>query len=88
MLTYANAKAAIDMGKGVAKKAGRPDIVKLDDATMAGKGKHAQNCTIILTEGDSAKNLAKAGIDVVGKQFYGCYPLRGKLLNVREATTK
>ena len=88
VLTYANAKAAIDMGKGVAKKAGRPDIVKLDDATMAGKGKHAQNCTIILTEGDSAKNLAKAGIDVVGKQFYGCYPLRGKLLNVREATTK
>ena len=76
------------MGKGVKKSSARPEIVKLDDATLAGKGKHAQNCTIILTEGDSAKNLAKAGIDVVGRNYYGCYPLRGKLLNVREATMK
>ena len=41
VLTYAKAKAAIDMGKGVGKKTARPDIVKLDDATMAGRGREA-----------------------------------------------
>ncbi|KAH9291793.1 hypothetical protein KI387_043020, partial [Taxus chinensis] len=28
-----------------------------------------------------------AGISVVGQDYYGMFPLRGKLLNVREATT-
>ncbi|KAH9295742.1 hypothetical protein KI387_005844, partial [Taxus chinensis] len=28
-----------------------------------------------------------AGISVVGQDYYGVFPLRGKLLNVREATT-
>jgi DNA topoisomerase-2 len=32
--------------------------------------------------------LAVAGFDVVGRDAYGVYPLRGKLLNVREATHK
>jgi DNA topoisomerase-2 len=27
-----------------------------------------------------------AGIEVVGRDTFGCFPLRGKLLNVREAT--
>jgi DNA topoisomerase-2 len=27
-----------------------------------------------------------AGISVVGRNKYGCFPLRGKLLNVREAS--
>lgn len=26
-----------------------------------------------------------AGIEVVGRNYFGCFPLRGKLLNVREA---
>ena len=45
-------------------------------------------CTLILTEGDSAKTLAVSGISVVGKDYYGVYPLKGKLLNVREANVK
>jgi len=40
-------------------------------------------CTLILTEGDSAKALATAGIAVVGREKYGIFPLRGKELNVR-----
>lgn len=28
-----------------------------------------------------------AGMSVVGRDYYGVFPLRGKLLNVREATT-
>ena len=44
--------------------------------------------TLILTEGDSAKSLAMAGIEVVDRDKYGVFPLKGKLLNVREATAK
>ena len=40
---------------------------------------------MILTEGDSAKALAVAGLGVVGRDNFGVFPLRGKLLNVREA---
>ena len=58
---------------------------KLDDANKAGT-RDGHRCTIILTEGDSAKALALAGIEVVGRDWYGCFPLKGKLLNVRDAT--
>ena len=49
---------------------------------------HGYRCTLILTEGDSAKTLAVAGLSVIGRDHYGVFPLRGKLLNVREATHK
>jgi len=64
-------------------------IAKLDDANMAGR-RDAQRCTLILTEGDSAKALAVAGISAIakGRDYYGVYPLRGKLLNVRDAPAK
>ena len=60
-------------------------IPKLDDANEAG-GRHSHDCTLILTEGDSAKTLAVSGLGVVGRDHYGVFPLRGKLLNVREAS--
>ncbi|GEQ71943.1 hypothetical protein JCM33374_g5629 [Metschnikowia sp. JCM 33374] len=59
--------------------------VKLEDANKAGT-KEGHACTLILTEGDSAKSLAVAGFSVVGRDYYGCFPLRGKLLNVRDAS--
>lgn len=62
-------------------------ISKLDDANDAG-GKKSSQCTLILTEGDSAKTLAISGLSVVGRDLYGVFPLRGKLLNVRDATHK
>ncbi|KAK5855488.1 hypothetical protein PBY51_005586 [Eleginops maclovinus] len=62
-------------------------IPKLDDANDAG-GKHSAECTLILTEGDSAKSLAVSGLGVIGRDRYGVFPLRGKILNVREATHK
>ena len=36
--------------------------------------------------GDSAKALAMSGLGVVGRDYYGVFPLKGKLLNVREAS--
>ena len=62
-------------------------IPKLDDANEAGT-RNSHLCTLILTEGDSAKTLAVAGLGVVGRDHYGVFPLRGKVLNVREATHK
>ena len=62
-------------------------ITKLSDANLAG-GAEAGECTLILTEGDSAKALAVAGLATVGRDTYGVYPLRGKMLNVRDATLK
>ncbi len=60
------------------------NIPKLDDAHFAGSDEGTK-CTLILTEGDSAKALAVAGLEVIGRENYGVFPLRGKFLNVREA---
>lgn len=60
-------------------------IAKLDDANFAGTAK-SKDCTLIITEGDSAKSLAMAGLSVVGRDYYGVFPLRGKPLNVRDAS--
>jgi DNA topoisomerase II len=68
-----------------AKKNRITGIKKLTDAAWAGT-KHSGMCTLILTEGDSAATLAIAGLSVVGRERYGVFPLRGKLLNVRDAS--
>lgn len=60
-------------------------IPKLDDANKAGS-KDSYKCSLILTEGDSAKAFAISGLSVVGRDYFGVFPLKGKLLNVREAT--
>jgi len=73
--------------KGGAKKIKLTGIAKLDDANHAGSAK-SKDCTLIITEGDSAKSLAMSGLSVVGRDFYGVFPLKGKPLNVREAAHK
>jgi len=67
------------------KKARILDIPKLIDAHLAGT-KRGHECTLILTEGDSAKAMAVAGISVIpnGHDLYGVYPLKGKMLNTRD----
>lgn len=62
-------------------------IPKLDDANFAGT-KRSKECTLILTEGDSAKTSALSGLSVMGpsfRDFYGVFPMKGKILNVRDA---
>ncbi len=76
--------------KGLSRKSGKKTsrlsgITKLDDANFAGTSKSA-DCTLILTEGDSAKTLAVSGLGVVGRDYFGVFPLKGKLLNVRDST--
>jgi len=69
------------------KKSKIKGIVKLEDANYAGT-KKSMDCTLILTEGDSAKATAISGISAIkdGRNIFGVFPLRGKLLNVRDAT--
>lgn len=51
-------------------------IPKLDDANDAGTVR-SMDCTLILTEGDSAKTMAVSGIASVGRDKYGIFPLKG-----------
>ncbi len=69
------------------KRAKVSGVPKLDDANWAGTPKSDQ-CTLILTEGDSAKALAVAGLSVVGRDRYGVFPLKGKPKNVRDSSVK
>ena len=59
------------------------DIPKLDDAHWAGSRK-SKEVRLILTEGDSAKSFAIAGVEVLGRERYGVFPLKGKPINVRD----
>ncbi|XP_037024697.1 DNA topoisomerase 2 [Bradysia coprophila] len=88
VLQWAKFKAQTVLEKTSGKKQTKlKGIPKLEDANDAGT-KNAHLCTLILTEGDSAKTLAVSGLGVVGRDLYGVFPLRGKLLNTREATHK
>jgi DNA topoisomerase-2 len=69
------------------KKSRISGIPKLDDANWAGTHR-SHECTLIITEGDSAKALAIAGLSVVGRNAFGVFPLRGKPRNVRDASVK
>lgn len=64
-------------------------IPKLDDAIAAGTG-NSKKCFLYLTEGDSAKALAVEGLSKLpdGRKYNGVFPLRGKVLNVRDQTAE
>lgn len=59
-------------------------IPKLDDAAAAGTRESAK-CTLILTEGDSAKSMALSGLSQAQRKYYGVFPLRGKVMNVKDS---
>ncbi|KAL8734333.1 MAG: hypothetical protein Q9166_001531 [cf. Caloplaca sp. 2 TL-2023] len=85
ILHFAQQKADQILKKSDGNRRNRMDNSKLVDANWAGT-KDGHMCTLILTEGDSAKGLAIAGRSVVSADRFGVFPLRGKLLNVRDAT--
>ena len=89
VLHFAQAKSRRKLKRqtGASKKSKLTGIPKLDDANFAGT-RRSNECTLILTEGDSAKSLAIAGLSVIGRDKYGVFPLKGKLLNVRDASNQ
>ena len=84
ILHFAQTKADQILKKSDGGKRSRMDNPKLTDANKAGT-KDGYKCTLILTEGDSANGLAVAGRSVISADLFGTFPLRGKLLNVRDA---
>jgi DNA topoisomerase-2 len=85
IMHFAQQKADQMMKKTDGNKRNRINNAKLTDANKAGT-KDGHLCTLILTEGESASVLALAGRAVVNQDLFGVFPLRGKLLNVRDAT--
>lgn len=82
---------SIDDDKNAKKTDGKKKssirVNKLDDANWAGTAK-SQQCRLILTEGDSAKTMAVSGLSEVGRDKYGVFPLKGKVMNVKDMTQK
>lgn len=85
IIHFAQQKADQVLKKTDGHKRTRMNNPKLTDANKAGT-KDGHRCTLILTEGDSASLLALAGRAVVDPDLIGVFPLRGKLLNVRDAS--
>ena len=67
-------------GKKVSNIRGIP---KLIDANKAG-GREGHKCTLILCEGDSAKAGIVSGLSKDDRNWYGVFPLKGKLLNTKD----
>lgn len=85
ILHFAQQKADKVLAKSDGNRRQRMNNSKLTDANKAGT-KDGYKCTLILTEGDSASLLALAGRAVVDPDLFGVFPLRGKILNVRDAS--
>ena len=69
------------------KKKSLRHIEKLDDANFAGTT-NAHKCILVLTEGDSAKTMVRSGLEKRDMDYFGTFPLKGKLINARMATEK
>lgn len=85
IMHFAEKKADKMMAKTDGNKRSRISNEKLVDANLAGT-KHGHECTLILTEGDSARGLAVAGRAILDPDRIGVFPLKGKMLNVRDAS--
>ena len=74
IISWAKFKASSKMSKAISGKKSikLTGVPKLDDANQAGS-RNSEKCTLILTEGDSAKALAVSGLSVVGRDYYGKY---------------
>jgi DNA topoisomerase-2 len=88
VLEQQNVKDTKENSKTDGKKSSKvTGIPKLDDAVYAGTAK-SHECSLILTEGDSAKAMALSGLSQEQRKYYGVYPLRGKVLNVKDTSVK
>ena len=84
ILDFIEAKNTAELKKTDGKKTRDVDIDKYKKALKAG-GKESYKCRLIIVEGDSAANFAKYGREIIGSDYYGIFPIRGKLLNVKNA---
>ena len=75
VVEFAKLKAKAGLSKNDGKKQIKlRGIPKLEDANRAGS-KDSYKCSLILTEGDSAKTFAMSGLAITGRDHYGVFPL-------------
>ena len=87
-----HSKEILVMKKSESKKKSFKAIEGYDPANEAG-GRKSTECTLALCEGLSAKTFAIKGMDSPlfgksGRDWFGVYALRGKILNVRKSNPK
>lgn len=81
--------AASSGGGAVGGRKGKSRALIADKYEPATGGRSVRgDKLLIVTEGDSAKTLAVAGLSQVGRERYGIFPLRGKILNPHTKTSK
>jgi DNA topoisomerase II len=84
ILEWVQMKEQMELNKMNKKSGGKTvRVEKLVDAHKAGTGE-GYKCNLLLCEGDSAVQTALAGLAAVGREYYGAFPLKGKVLNVRD----
>ena len=87
IVEFCKIKETVDLSKSTnGKKVNKLYIPKLEDAHFAGTTK-SNKCTLILTEGDSAKTFAMWGRTVIGSDYFGVFSLKGKIINIRDASS-
>lgn len=85
-------KEKTDLSRQINQTVAKPGAImhpKLCDASAPLKER--DRCTIVFTEGDSAANFMASGLKGIPDaqhKYWGYFPLRGKILNVRNATIK
>lgn len=85
ILEWVQMKEQMELNKMNKKVGGKTiRIEKLKDAHKAGTV-DAYKCACLICEGDSASQTAIRGLSVVGRDYYGVFPLKGKPLNVRDS---
>jgi DNA gyrase/topoisomerase IV subunit B len=88
IVQISKAKEILDHKKQTdGKKKSKVIIPKLEDAIWAGT-KRSNECTLILTEGDSASTFGKWGRTALkdGIEKMGIFSLKGKVVSVRDAS--
>lgn len=89
IVRFAMFKEEKDMKKQDGKKRNRINIPNYDGAIYAGQNNKSHLCTLILTEGLSAKGMAMNGLSALDKEqrkYWGVFPMKGKSLNVRDCS--
>jgi DNA topoisomerase-2 len=69
-------------------KKARKSVKSIEKYIRANKASSAfgHQCTLFICEGLSAKTMCVTGMNIIGYDYYGVYPLRGKVLNTRKAS--
>ena len=66
------------------------NVEKAEDANFAGHRTKSKNCILLIAEGLSAKSFLVKFISNIknGRDYYGCYPLKGKPINAMKTEDK